>query len=279
MVIDHPVFEAFQPIAVQPEPPLAVDSFLGTVYRPQWDEQRPVSRPSYPPTRDDEYFEWIALLQAAIEAQGTFTFIEAGAGYGRWSIRAAAAARARGLDFRLVSIEAEPTHCKWLRRTLLDNGIEPGGVVRWSAVAAESGMVKMQTGVGHWRPERWWGQGVDSSRGLIARFRRFKHRLSGIYTVSVPAVSLDHLLATLGSVDLIDFDIQGGEFAAIAHSKTLRDKVKRLHVGTHSAEVEAGLRAHLRSTGWACLYDYPCGQSSETPYGRIAFQDGVQVWV
>ena len=38
----------------------------------------------YPPL-DEEYFEWIDLLESVVAAEGSYTMIELGAGYGRWA--------------------------------------------------------------------------------------------------------------------------------------------------------------------------------------------------
>ena len=59
----------------------------------------------------------------------------------------------------------------------------------------------------------------------------------------------------------------------------LPDKVKRIHVGTHSAENERRLRVLFERLGWETLNDYPCGAEVETPWGLIRFQDGVQTWL
>src|SRR5216110_1847383 len=49
------------------------------------------------PRANEENFEWIALLEALLEAPGggTFTVFELGAGFGRWLVGAVCAARAR----------------------------------------------------------------------------------------------------------------------------------------------------------------------------------------
>jgi hypothetical protein len=74
-------------------------------------------------------------------------------------------------------------------------------------------------------------------------------------------------------------DIQGHELAIVsAGIALLNDKVKRVHIGTHSAEIEHGLRELLRAQGWSCLFDYAGGGTSETPWGAFHFQDGVQSW-
>lgn len=70
--------------------------------------------PTYPPF-DEEYFEWIDLLEAVAAAKDRFTMLELGAGFGRWTARAAAAAKQRDLSYSLIAVEAEPTHFDWMR--------------------------------------------------------------------------------------------------------------------------------------------------------------------
>lgn len=120
------VFDRFWPVVPRLQEGLLEDSFLGTVFRSTYDVIR-VSRgaaAAFPPPVNEEYFEWIDLLSAVVQASDDFTFLELGAGYGRWSIRAAAAARQRGIEtVTLGCVEAEPTHFEWLRQTLFDNGL------------------------------------------------------------------------------------------------------------------------------------------------------------
>jgi hypothetical protein len=81
-------------------------------------------------------------------------------------------------------------------------------------------------------------------------------------------------------VDLIDMDIEGQELPSIASTiKTLDAKVKRLHIGTHGKEIEQELRQLLSAHGWDCLADYSVFSTSETPWGPISFENGVQSWV
>ena len=39
------------------------------------------------------------------------------------------------------------------------------------------------------------------------------------------------------------------------------------------------LRKLFSGLKWRCAYDYPGDGISDTPWGRIMFEDGVQVWV
>jgi hypothetical protein len=59
-----------------------------------------------------EAFEWEDLFAAVDAARETFTIVELGAGYGRWSVAGVIMAQARGLRARAISIEAEPTISK-----------------------------------------------------------------------------------------------------------------------------------------------------------------------
>jgi len=103
---------------------------------------------------------------------------------------------------------------------------------------------------------------------------------SGWRSIRVPGISLRTILKKLDRVDLIDLDIEGQELITLTAAVAGLDaKVKRLHIGTHSAEIEAGLRRLLSDHGWRCLVDYPLLKTSETPFGVISFGNGVQSWV
>jgi hypothetical protein len=96
---------------------------------------------------------------------------------------------------------------------------------------------------------------------------------------AVPAVNLEELTRTCNIIDLIEMDIQGHELAVVSEGiALLNDKVKRMHIGTHSAEIEHGLRELLGAQGWSCLFDYEGNGTSETLWGTFHFQDGVQSW-
>src|SRR5262245_19881474 len=44
-----------------------------------------------PPVPNEDYFEWVTLIEAVVEARERFTMIELGAGWGRWLANAALA--------------------------------------------------------------------------------------------------------------------------------------------------------------------------------------------
>jgi hypothetical protein len=168
-MLDRTIFDRFPTVPAVLEEGFKCDSFLGTRYRAAFHSLRQDAGIPNPPPVDDEIFEWIALLTAVQEAAGTFTFVEAGAGYGRWSIRAAAAARALGKRFRIACVEAEPTHYWWLTQTLLDNDVDPREhEVFQAALTNRSGTMLLLVDQ---HPDRFWGQRAEGPpAGLRARF-------------------------------------------------------------------------------------------------------------
>jgi hypothetical protein len=84
----------------------------------------------------------------------------------------------------------------------------------------------------------------------------------------------------LDFIDLIDLDVQGEELKVLSSSVDLINaRVGRLHIGTHSPEIESGLRQLLASQGWRCDADFGCCRENDTPFGPVMFLDGVQSWV
>jgi FkbM family methyltransferase len=289
------------------------DSFLGTVRRSDFvtAEGRPgyIVRSCAPrdyPEADDEYFEWIDLLQAVATADCTFTFVELGAGYGRWSMRAAAAARQVGIGHvRLIAVEADPTHFRWLRCNFEDNSLDASQHrLVHRAVDSSAGRGRFTVAEPDVDPADsaglWYGQAIYRRSGSLLRRAttwamdtallavsagsidgiRVSRTAHGWRTVQIGRVRLDDLLHGEGLIDLIDCDIQGAELRVLSAGIGALDRaVRRLHVATHSRAVEKGIGTLLAARGWRCEADYPCGQAHETAFGRIVFQDGVQSWL
>jgi FkbM family methyltransferase len=216
-----------------------------------------------PPPSDSEMFEWIDVLEAVTRAEGVLTMLELGAGYGRWIVNAAAALRAySGLPYSLTAVEAEPTHFEWLETHCRDNDVDANLV--HAAVASSGGSVEF--GVG--RPASWYGQAIADETWSPER------------VMTVEAVTLTDLLEPLGRVDLVHCDIQGAEADVFEEAvASVAAKVRRVHIGTHGADVEERLRELFSSLGWGNRNDYASGSSAQTPWGRIEFQDGVQTWL
>ncbi len=238
------------------------------------------------PAYDEEYFEWIDVLEAVDEAGDVFTMLELGAGFGRWSARGALAARQRGKPVRLGLAEADPRHIGWIRRNMADNGVATGDYrIFPAAVAGTHGQATFAVGKPAAEGEtEWFGQSVVEGRpgAVVGDYHGAPLvALDGGWTgIVVPQVPLSEILGCYGLIDLADFDLQGCEADAIEEAiRPLTRQVRRLHIGTHGPQIEARLRQVLGRHGWVCLRDFAVGQDQDTPFGRMGFVDGVQSWL
>lgn len=295
----HALIRAHPLLPVRESSAFDID-FLGTRTRhtfprgisepPRSDSSRLVT-PAYPPF-DEEYFEWLDVLESVEEAADTYVIVELGAGYGRWCMRAASAVQRRpGLRVRCVALEAEPDHLRWLLMHFRDNGVDPSDHdVMWAAVGATPGFVPFRIG----GADDWYGQRIAPATTTpppgVREGRRLKVRAvlarppvttsSELATMWVPCVTLAEALAGYARIDLLDIDVQHTEVdVLVPMMDLLTDRVRRIHIGTHHEQLEIELREAFTSYGWTSVHDYPSHQRCRTPYGEIAFCDGVQTWI
>lgn len=257
-------------------------NFLGARTREAFFREDPSARGTrfmqtqYPPL-NEEYMEWIDLLEAVVNAEGTFTMIELGAGWGRWLVNGAAAARQRGLLFHLIGAEAEPAHFEWLELHLKDNEVPAERATLYqAAVAGADGCVGFHVG----DSREWYGQAMAELREEPQRLLGDSGETVTRTIVAVEAIGIETILRGLEQVDLIDADIQGAEAEVMEAGADAIDRaVKRVHIGTHSRDNEARLRSLFTTLRWDNINDYASLATSETPWGAVNFQDGVQTWV
>jgi FkbM family methyltransferase len=222
-----------------------------------------------------EAFEWKALFDAMSDADRRFTMFELGAGFGRWTVRAVAAIRLYrpGVKYRLVAVEAEPTHFRWLEQHTRDNRVR-----RWSragtcklvnaAVSGDTGRQDFYVG----DPASWYGQALVRPENVGA----------DADVLSVKTITLSKLLDEHDFVDLIDVDIQGAELEVLTEAAPLLGRVRRIYVETHSAAIDSGLhRVFADAPGdWSPVVSIPLGARHETPLGYADFAaGGAQLWL
>jgi FkbM family methyltransferase len=239
-----------------------------------------------PPPFNEEYFEWIDLLEAVEAAGDTFTMLELGAGYGRWSSRGALAARQRRKAVCLGVVEAEPKHVGWLKEHLADNGIAEREYRLTAAPLAREERdvafcVSVPNGEKHWFGQAALRCEIGNAPVVGDYHGHALHRIpGGAGVIALRSVRLSDVLAPFALIDIVDMDVQGCEVEIIAEAiGPLTRKARRMHIGTHGPEIEADLRPLLSAAGWIKTRDWPCRGDIDTEYGRIFFQDGVQSWI
>ena len=224
------------------------------------------------PINGEIALDWAPLAQAVNEASDTFRMAALGAGFGRWLAAGAALAAQTGRDYRLLGIEAEPQHFEWMLRHFKENKIPESRYIALNAAAVGTpGDCWFAVG----NSQAWYGQTVYSKDHALpenAKLRRSK------------GVTIDEILSLLTPLDYLHMDIQGAELDVLSYRPDrLNREVRLLNIGTHSAEIETGLRKLFRGLGWECLYDVKLGSKhpirlGETVVPEFEFGDGVQVW-
>jgi FkbM family methyltransferase len=280
------IFRDFQDFRAVAPPDFEVN-FLGGLTRPEFCDVRTAA--TVLPASGEELFEFKSILEAAQAAGPCFTFVELGAGFGRWSCVAALAARRLAKDYRLHMAEAEPQHLEWIPMHMADNDISPAKYSIFPFAVGEAGTIPFYvegpSTLGAANARDWYGQSAVHAEyrdQLVeadgAYFGRPMKALSnGFYSIDVESRPLLDMIAGIDFIDLIDMDIQGSEADVIPASiDFLKARVRRMHVETHSAEIEARLRALLIEQGWTIIHDFPqATKNVPTPYGPADFIGGL----
>jgi FkbM family methyltransferase len=258
--------------------------------------------------------EWAGVLRAVLEAEKEIVALELGAGWAPWLVTVARAAAIRGIDsVRLVGVEGYDTHCAYMATHFSDNGIDPKShTLLHGVVGTKDGVAEFPSD-----PSAGYGaQAIfqDDHEAKVAishRTARLVRRLArrifkamkagarsvrdgtfvrdpgrqGLNGASNPAAntqlkcySISTLIRPFTKVDLIHVDIQGDEFRVISSAKKiLKEKVKRLVIGTHSRMIEQQLLGLLTRPDWeleseeACIFKQFWGIN-------LLVRDGCQVW-
>jgi FkbM family methyltransferase len=213
--------------------------------------------------------EWAGTLRSVLQASDEVVAVELGAGWGPWLVAAAVAGRMRGITrARLVGVEGSRHHYEYMFTHFRDNGLDPGehtllhGIAAQTDGTAEFPVLDDPTG-------DWGAAAVLAPDEPAVRHAR---------TEKLPAYSLGTLLAPFRVVDVIHIDIQGHEADVVAAGReVLREKAKRLVIGTHGRAIEGQLIDELGPRGWVLESEEPC-IFRQDPNGLHLYIDGVQVW-
>jgi hypothetical protein len=260
--------------------------------------------------------EWAGVLRAVLEAEKEIVAVELGAGWGPWMVTGARAAAIRGIDsVRLVGVEGCEAHCDYMTTHFADNGIDPKGhTLLHGVVGTKDGVAEFphladpsadygaqailekeqeaKVAISHQtarlvrrlarRTLEAMKAGAGSLRGGTFVRNTGQKDLNGAgnqpANAQLKCYSIPTLIRPFTKVDLVHVDIQGDEFRVISSAREiLKEKVKRLVIGTHSRMIEQQLLEMLTLPDWeleseeACIYKQFWGRN-------LLLQDGCQVW-
>ncbi len=221
----------------------------------------------------EQVIDWVPLADAVSSAEDTFRMAALGAGWGRWLSAGGALAKKIGKSYFLVGIEADAEHFRWMTEHFAENGFDPSNYKLIEAAAAGvSGTCHFAVG----DSQAWYGQSIIKDSERTTAFPS-----TGVRTVR--AITIQEILREASPLDYLHLDIQGAELEVLSsYPDLLEGQVRLINVGTHSVEIEAGLRQLFRRHKWQPLYDIKTGSSMLVRVGSkenvIEFQDGAQVW-
>jgi len=227
-----------------------------------------------------ETLEWVGTLRSVRDAHDSFTMLELGAGWAPWCVIGYLAAKQCGIErIKVIGVEGDAGHVKFMRETFAANGIEPDvGEAIFGVVGVADGDAlfpkandasRVYGGLAAFSDaERVTGAFADFTKHLAPLVEALEH---------VPCFSLATLMRDFQQVDLIHCDIQGAEGNLFANIIGLISaKVKRVVIGTHSFEVDRHLACVFPRNGWDLEGITACVMRDE---GRpVIVRDGVQVW-
>lgn len=282
----HPVFSAFDRFEGRADGRFHYD-FLGVRTDPAWWEGMSAPRPGpirvgYPQP-GEQYYEWIFMLETVLACRNAerLTVIELGAGFGPWLVRAHHAFRRFSRSpVRLIGVEGDEDHYRWMRRHLENNGLDPDEHTLIHACASDhEGVVPFLDSED---PSTFYGQREPEDRDVLPQGEagQVVYGVDGRAYRCVASITLESLLRDVERADLVHMDIQGAEYRVVSTAiEAVQAKVARLLVGTHGTEIEADFRKLLGDRGWKRVYDFPRGTMLESEHGTIHFRDGCQAWV
>jgi FkbM family methyltransferase len=260
--------------------------------------------------------EWAGVLRAVLDADKEIIAVELGAGWAPWLVTVARAAAIRGIEsVRLIGVEACEAHCTYMATHFSDNGLDPkdhtllhGVVGTKDGVAEFPHVADPSAGYG---AQAILKDDQEAKAAMSHRTARLVRRLAGRIFKAMKAgarsvrdgtfvrypghrglngqgnqaantqlkcYSISTLIRPFTNVDLIHVDIQGDEVRVISSAQEiLKEKVKRLVIGTHSRMIEQQLLDMLTRPDWeleseeACIFKQRWGRS-------LLWRDGCLVW-
>jgi len=213
-----------------------------------------------------------SALHAVSQCVDTFTMLELGSGIGVWSNICGRAAKMMGLKVMLLGIEGDKHHLEVAEKILITNAFEKKEYKLIHGIVANRGNMalfkKTESSQIDWGKEPVF----DYEEHVFEQAKK-----SGKYE-NVPVYTLDSLMRSTETIDLLHVDIQGGEETLFINNECLLNKkVKSILIGTHSRKIEGKLFDYFQQLGWSLEAERPLIGLIENG-GPHTIVDGVQYW-
>jgi hypothetical protein len=256
--------------------------------------------------------EWAGVLRAVLECEREMVALELGAGWAPWLVTVARAAELRGIeDVRLIAVEGCRGHYGYIASHFSDNGLNPADhTILYGVVGVTDGEAEFPPvpdpsadyGVRAILADNQESKEAKSHRTAMLVRRLGKHVLrtmkAGVRAIRhgkfgrqpahdsesnrtnlrVPCYSIATLIQPFTKVDLVHVDIQGDEYRVISSAeKILKEKIKRLVIGTNSRKIKQQFLDGLTQWDWELESEEACIFKQHWGMNKL-LQDGCQVW-
>jgi len=252
----------------------------------------------------ESWFEMVNCVEAAREARGRYVMMTLGACYGGQAVDAYKTLQAvNPMPATLVAVEGVPENVAWVRKNFRDNGIDPDA--HWiveAAMSASNEPVIFPVGSpgsgaqncistnSNQARETLVQQVIESGNAekvvrnlLLGNTTGVQINLTPDYEQAfmaelryVSAITLNDLLGPFDRVDYVEADLQQSEAVVFPPAMAqLSAKVRRVHLGTHGADVHHHMHALFQQHGWEVLFSYEPNSHHDTPQGSFDLNDGV----
>jgi len=227
--------------------------------------------------------EYIGMLRSVETAEGSYTAIELGAGYGPWIVGGAVAARNKGITkIHMTGLEADPGRFELMKLHIARNGFDlKDCTLVQAAVGPEAGQARWPkigkpSHAAGGRPIRA-GQDHEESDTEYA-----ERTYEGETGIDVKIMAFDDVLAEKSFWDMVHIDIQGWEHEICAAAiERLNTSARWVIIGTHSRKIEGDLFDLFWRNGWELTNEKPCKftyRRDRKSMERMTYTDGAQVW-
>jgi len=216
--------------------------------------------------------EWAGALRSVEMARDRYQIIELGCGWGCWINNMGVAAKARGLEVRLIGIEGDRKHLKDAEMTLALNEFDPSEYRLIHGIAGPTDGMAFFPKLDETN-EVWGAEAIFFPDHATAHTLRNSGRYQELKCYTL--IELSEGIVT----DLLHIDIQGAEVAFIqSNLDSMRKTVRRVLIGTHSRVIDGQIMEILLNDGWKLEIERPAIHEivSGRPDIRI---DGVQLWL
>ena len=250
----------------------------------------------------EAWFEAVDWVVAARDARDKYVMIALGANYGAQAVGACRALRILNpMPYKLVAVEPVPANRVWIERHMRTNGIDPD--MQWIVPLAISDRAEpLYFPVG--------GPGVGSNNCYATNELEARRNYADAFIANgkseealrnlllynttgiirdlvagadfpaeiqlVSAVTLNEILGPFEKVDYLESDIQQSEILVFpSFMEILRKKVRRIHIGTHGADVHRSLHNIFLDRGWEIVFSYEPNARHESALGTFETNDGV----